>query len=73
VPLPEEDVPSYGTRRKRDRLNERAVIELLARLGASPWSESFYATGERLCFVLRRLHPPDTIIRRRASEVVRAG
>ena len=70
--LPEEDVGSYRARRKRDRLNEELVARLLARLGASPWSEEFYAVPERRCFVLRRLQPPATIIRRPASEVVRA-
>lgn len=71
VPLPEEDVSSYGMRRKRDRLNERRVAALLARLGAWPWSEKFYATGARQCFVLQRVSPPGSIIRRPASEVVR--
>lgn len=72
-PLPEEDVVSYGAKRKRDRLNEALVAQLLVRLGASPWSEEFYALPEHRCFVLRRHQPPTTVIRRRASEVLRAG
>jgi hypothetical protein len=72
-PLPEEDVASYRARRKRDRLNETVVIQLLGRLGASPWSEEFYALPEQRSFVLRRPEAPATVIRRRASEVVRAG
>jgi hypothetical protein len=70
-PLPEEDVGSYGARRKRDRLNEALVVQLLARLSASPWSEKFYAVPEQRCFVLRRVQAPETVTRRRASEVVR--
>jgi hypothetical protein len=72
-PLPEEDVDSYAARRKRDRLNEAVVARLLGRLGASPWSEEFYALPEQRCFVLQRVQAPRTVIRKRASEVVRAG
>jgi hypothetical protein len=72
-PLPEENVGSYAARRKRDRLNEAAIVQLLARLGASPWSEDFYALPERRSFVLRRLAAPHTVIRKRVSDVVRGG
>lgn len=41
-PWPEEDVARYEARRKRDRMNEEALMELLARMGARPWQESFY-------------------------------
>jgi len=72
-PLPEEDVSSYEARRKRDRLNEEGMSQLLGRLGAFPWSEDFYAVGESQFFLLRRIGAPDTIVRRPSSEVVRAG
>ena len=72
-PLPEENVGAYGARRKRDRLNEVQLAQLLGRLGAFPWSEEFYGVRDRPCFVLRRVHAPPTITRRPASEVVRAG
>jgi hypothetical protein len=71
--LAEEDIEAYTRRRKRDRLDERGIAQLLGRLGAFPWSERFYATGERQCFLLRRSHAPPTIIRRTTSEVVRGG
>jgi hypothetical protein len=72
-PLPEEDVSWYEARRKRDRLNEEHMAQLLGRLGAFPWSEEFYAVGESQFFLLRRVRAPETIIRRPTSEVVRAG
>ena len=72
-PLPEEHLASYGARRKRDRLNEALVAQLLGRLGAFPWSEDFYAVPGEPCFVLQRVQAPESVIRRRASEVVRAG
>jgi hypothetical protein len=72
-PLPEEEVTSYRARRKRDRLNEVLVSQLLGRLGASPWSDEFYAFPEQRSFVVRRPEAPATVIRRRVSEVVRAG
>jgi hypothetical protein len=72
-PLPEEDVRSYGARRKRERLDEALMAQLLARLGATPWSEEFYAVPEQRVFVLRRARLPAAVIRRPASDVVRAG
>ena len=72
-PLLEEDLSSYRAKRKRDRLNESAIVQLLDRLGAAPWSEDFYALPEQRCFVAHRPEAPATVIRRRASEVVRAG
>ncbi len=71
--LPEEDARAYLARRKRDRLNELLVSQLLARLGASPWSEDFYALPEERCFVLQRSKAPSTILRKAPSEVLRAG
>jgi hypothetical protein len=70
-PLPQEDVSTYAARRKRDRLNEAIVVQLLSRLGASPWSEDFYAFPEERCFVLQRPNSPGTVQRRSASEVLR--
>ena len=73
TPLPEEDLASYGAKRKRDRLNEAIMSQLLLRLGASPWSEEFYALPEQPSFVVRRPRPPATVVRRNRSQVVRAG
>ena len=42
-PLAEENLKSYGAKRKRDRLNEAGISEILSRLGAYPWQEQFYA------------------------------
>jgi hypothetical protein len=73
TPLPEEDRAAYGAKRKRDRLNEALMSRLLLRLGASPWSEEFYALPEQPSFVVRRPRPPSTVLRRSRSEVVRGG
>ena len=69
-PLPEEDVHEYQAKRKRDRLNERSIAELLGRLGAFPWRDDFYATGDTSCFVLSRNAAPATITRREVADVV---
>lgn len=69
-PLPEEDLDGYRAKRKRDRLNERRVMELLARLGADPWNEAFYALPEQKVFSLSRPQP-DKAIKRMRDEVVR--
>jgi hypothetical protein len=71
-PLPEEEVQLYTARRKRDRLNEEHLSHLLARLGASPWSEEFYALPGR-CFAIHRHAAPETITRRRREEVLANG
>lgn len=69
--LPEEDLDGYRARRKRDRLNERRVIELLSRLGAAPWEESFYALpGQKVFSLARQL--PQRAERRRREEVLLA-
>jgi hypothetical protein len=73
APLPDENPLSYGARRKRDRLNESSMVQLLARLGAAPWSEEFYALPEQRCFVMHRPEAPETVARRPASEVLRPG
>ncbi len=44
--LPEEHVDAYSAIRKRDRLNEAGMLALLARMGARPWDERFYRTGQ---------------------------
>lgn len=72
-PLPEEDVAGYATRRKRDRLNEERMSQLLARLGAFPWQEQFYALPQIKAFVLRRIDAPSTITRKERDEVLRAS
>ena len=70
-PLPEEDLAGYGARRKRDRLNERRLIELLARFGAEPWNEAFYALPEREAFILSRPLPEKAIRRSRDDVIAR--
>jgi hypothetical protein len=72
-PLPEEDLHSYEARRKQDRLNEQRLASFLARLGAQPWLEQFYALPEIQVFVLRREAPPTTITRRSVDDVLRLG
>jgi hypothetical protein len=69
-PLPEEDVANYNARPIRDRLNERLMAALLGRLDAAPWSEEFYAFGLRY-FILKRVEIPDTVARRKATDVVK--
>jgi len=71
-PLPEEDIEGYSARRKRDRLNEKRVIELLARLDAHPWDERFYALSKQKVFCLSRPLPAKAI-RRAPDEVNNRG
>jgi hypothetical protein len=59
--LPEEDVSGYLKRRKRDRLNESRMLDLLRNLGARPWSEQFYDFAGSASNVLRRLQLPEAI------------
>lgn len=70
-PLPEEDVVGYRERKKRDRLNETHMVDLLARLGASPWREEFYALADAPAFVLARTAVEATLLRRSREEVLR--
>ena len=72
-PLPEERLERYSARRTRDRLNEAGMMALLRRLGADPWSDSFYAVPERRIFVLERLEVPATITTRAREEVLLRG
>lgn len=69
-PLPQEDLGGYRAKRKRDRLNERRVMELLARLGADPWNEAFYALPEQKTFSLSRPLPIRATKRMRDEVVV---
>jgi hypothetical protein len=71
--LPEEDVAGYSARKIRDRLNEGRVASLLARLGAEPWQEAFYALPEKRVFVVRRTLPKDAVKALHWSDVLRAG
>ncbi len=68
-PLPEEDTSGYLAKRKRDRLDERRVIDFLARLGAEPWNQTFYALPGEVAAVSRP--PAATMIRRARDEVLR--
>jgi hypothetical protein len=65
-PLAEEDTAAYNARRKRDRLNERCLMALLARLGARPWEDSFYRKGQ--AFRIERTSFPNTISRKSFAE-----
>lgn len=71
-PLIEEDVQLYRARLKQDRINEERVSHLLARLGASPWSEEFYDFSKPI-FVIRRRMKPSTIITRDQKDVLTQG
>jgi hypothetical protein len=53
VPLPEEDLAGYQVRKKRDRLNEKRMYELLGRLQARPWDEDFYLLPGRVGLISR--------------------
>jgi hypothetical protein len=48
-PLPEEDLERYKAKRKRDRLNEEGLMQLLDRLGIQPWREATY-DFQTMCF-----------------------
>ena len=67
TPLAEEDLDGYLVRRKRDRLNERRVMELLGRLDARPWEEAWYALPEHPVYRLERPLPPLAIRRERGQ------
>jgi hypothetical protein len=71
--LPEEDLEVYRDARKRDRLNERRMAELLERFGARPWQEDFYAVAEAASFVLVREAAPATLLHRTRAEVLRGA
>jgi hypothetical protein len=51
--LPEEDAGCYSRKRKRERLDEEGMMELLVRFGIHPWREATYDFQAR-CF--RMLH-----------------
>ena len=70
--LSEEDLSSYEVRRKRDRLNEGLLMELLFRLGAKPWVDEWYDFGSQ-CIRLIRKNYPETIIERPVGEVIARG
>lgn len=71
-PIAEEDLESYKARRKRDRLNEERMSQLLARLGASPWSESFYDLSKPCSIIQRDIASP-FIVRRHRDEILMHG
>ena len=66
----EERLEQYSARRKRDRLNEAGMIDLLRRLGADPWMDTFYALPEQRIFALERLEVPSTITVRTRKDVL---
>jgi hypothetical protein len=65
-PLPEEDLAAYSAPRKRDRLNEQGMLQLLERLAARPWKDEFYSLGE--AFRIERVKHPNTISQKRFPE-----
>lgn len=67
-PLLEEDIEGYGVKRKRDRLNEQRLMELLARLGARPWSSDFYDLPGTAHIISRNALP--TMIKRDRASVL---
>lgn len=69
-PLPEEDLDGYQAKKKRDRINEQRIIELLARLGAFPWDEAFYALPEQRVFSLSRPLPKNAVQRMRNEVLI---
>jgi hypothetical protein len=69
-PLPEEDVIQYTASRKKERLNEINLMQLLGRLGAFPWSDQFYAIPGLKSYVIRRVSTPSTIIRREFKDIL---
>jgi hypothetical protein len=68
-PIPEENLEPYSARRVRDRLNEAALLSLLAKLGARPRDDDFYSAG--VAFRIERTSYPDSIAQRRFSEFAR--
>lgn len=69
-PLAVEDQQSYTARLKRDRLNEEKMTKLLEAVGASPWQEDFYVVNKKPVYVIRRMNPPNTVIKRQRREVI---
>lgn len=72
APLAEEDLVSYQAKRISERLNERSMTALLSRLEATPWSDEFYAIGQRY-FAVERIDVPLTISRRSPGAVLGSG
>jgi hypothetical protein len=72
-PLAQEDIEGYRDARKRDRLNERRMADLLERFGARPWQEDFYAVSEAPSFVLLRESAPATLLHRSRAEALQIG
>jgi hypothetical protein len=70
--LPEEDVERYTARKKADRLNESLMVDLLGRMGAEPWKETYYALPQQECWTLKRVAAPKTVTRRPLASVVGA-
>lgn len=67
--LAQEDIAGYSVTKKRDRLNERRIVELLGRLGAHPWDAAFYSfPGD--AFTISRPVPP-AAARRSRLQVLR--
>jgi hypothetical protein len=67
-PLPEEDILRYRARRKRDRFDERGMMELLSKIGARPWEDSFYRTGKAFR-IIERVSFPDRIYQKTFAEL----
>jgi hypothetical protein len=68
-PLREEDLAAYSARRKRDRLNEQGMLQMLGRLGARPWEDEFYLPSE--AFRIEHVGYPNAISQKRFPEFAR--
>ena len=68
-PLKNENVDLYTNRIKKKRLNENIMIDLLIKLGANPWSESFYDYSKKICLIERTKYP-NTISKKKIKEIV---
>ena len=67
-PLAEEDIKP-GNNEDR-RLDEKAIVSLLEKLGARPWREDFYNLGaDSQCYRVERPSPPITVIKRYFDEI----
>ena len=45
------------------------MIDLLIKLGANPWSESFYDYSKKICLIERTKYP-NTISKKKIKEIV---
>ncbi len=68
APLDEENLELYKANSQKDRFNELVLMELLAKLGAYPWSKNFYDFSSS-AYRLERLNYPPRIIKRSREQI----